>query len=92
MTEKKDERVELSQEDMGLLVHDFIVAVAHLKAMREVLNTDERFKDTPQSAFLTTLINGAMDHMDFAKRIEMEVILLRKDSGPSEMKINGRIQ
>lgn len=92
MTESKTERVALSQEDATLLFNDFIIAVAHLRAIREILAQDPRFSNTPQADMLTKVIDGAVENMDFAKRLDMDVVLLRNDDGINEMRITGKLQ
>lgn len=92
MTENQDERVKLSQDDADLLFNDFIIAVAHLKAVKGILEQDPRFSNTPQAELLTKVIDGAFENMDFAKRLDMEVVLFCKDGGDHEMRIKGKLQ
>lgn len=92
MNENQDERVKLSQDDADLLFNDFIIAVAHLIAVREISVQDPRFSNTPQAEMLTKVIDGAFENMDFAKRLDMEVVLLRNDDGINEIRINGKLQ
>lgn len=74
------------------IISDYIVAVAHLKAIHEILRSDKKFAGTQQAEILTKIIENGLKSMPTVEALSMEVQFVQggNPSGMTKVEVSAR--